>query len=259
MLKNKLQRIVTSYRRPKYLEPCLESMKAGGDVELYVVDGDQGGGGVIDAIKRYADDYRLIEGNPGADVLKNVGIRDFVTQPIFCITSDDFLYPAGWAELAVSNFMIANGATTTEAQVPALRRLRFAMLASPTEQVIARHTQPEGVGDGVGVHYQRINGIELMPTGISMVAGTIMHTEAVREVGGFPVYGKTGQGDIAISRAFRGRGFQVGYLRHPVIQHLGRFKGTDYPEYTADWNADDAVYQQLAREHNPRDQRNWLR
>lgn len=236
-----LQCIVTSYKRPRYLAPCLESMRADGDIELYVVDGANGEG-TLDIIREHADGYRLLEGNPGADVLKNEGIKHFVTGPVFVCTSDDFLYPRGWAQQVQEAYARLNE-----------KQLKFVMMASPTEEVIARHTQPEGVGDGVGVHYLRDQcGLDIMTTSISMVAGTIMSTVATAIVGGFPVYGKTGQGDIAISRCFRKHGWEVGYLRHPVIKHLGRFKGTDYPEYTADWNADDAIWQRAAREHNPR-------
>jgi|GEM_PF-5442346 len=231
------QCIVTSYQRPKYLEPCLDSMRQD-DIELYVVDGgsDQQTRSIIE---RLADGWIFLEGNPGADVLKNAGIERFVTQSQFIIGSDDYLFPKGWSGLATEQYRALNA-----------NGLKYAMMACPTEQVIARHTQPEGLNGGAGIHYFRESrtGIEIMTTSCAMVAGTVMDADVVRRVGGFPVYGKSGQGDWAISKRIRRLGYEVGYLSEPVIVHLGQQKFEDYPEYSADFAADEAVWLKRARQ-----------
>jgi glycosyltransferase involved in cell wall biosynthesis len=239
-----LQCVVTSYKRKKYLEPTLKSMKVSG-VELYVVDGGSDDE-TVEIIRRYADGYVLMEDNPGADVLKNEGIRRFVTNEEFCITSDDFLYPEGWVDDLLGQWHKLKAVVGKSRN-----RIGFAMLACPTELVIERHTQEKGNGRGMGFHYTDFEGIWAMPTSVAMVAGTMMSTALTRAAGGFPVYGKTGQGDIAISRIFRKMGFDVGYLRSPVLVHLGQDKETDYPEYTANFDADDDIFQARARAHDP--------
>jgi glycosyltransferase involved in cell wall biosynthesis len=238
-----LQCVVTSFRRPKYLEPCLKSMKVPG-VEIYVVDGGSDDE-TVDIIKRYADGYALLDDNPGADVLKNEGIRRFVTNEEFCITSDDFIYPEGWVDDLLDQWdKLKAGPGKSR------NRIGFAMLASPTELVIERHTREVGDGRGQGFHYVDVEGLWCMPTSVAMVAGTMMNTALTLEAGGFPVYGKTGQGDIAISRIFRAMGYDVGYLRSPVLVHLGQDKASDYPDYTINFDEDDDIYQAKARAHD---------
>ncbi len=89
--------------------------------------------------------------------------------------------------------------------------------------------------------------MEIMTTSVTMVAGTMMDRDAAQRVGNFPVYGKTGQGDIAISLRLKRLGFEVGYFRDPVLKHLGEGKASDYADYTADFDADDDVWQARAR------------
>lgn len=233
--------IVTSYQRPKYLERCLASLQKFRDqLEIIVVDGGSDAD-TCTLIRDMGDVGVFLEGNPGADVLKNKGI-DLVTTPLFLIGSDDYTFPDGWLAMVLTQYALLNE-----------RGLKFPMMATPTELVIERHTVAKGEGPnkrGQGYHYHRDapSGIEIMTTSVTMVAGTVMDTELTRAVGMFPVYGKTGQGDIAISKRFRSLGYEVGYLKSPVLVHLGQDKDTDYPEYSANFEADDAVYQQIARD-----------
>lgn len=226
---SKLQCIVTSYKRLRYLRPCLESMKLD-DVELYVVDGSLDTD--IGAFLSQAHAAGLIAGyirqpdNPGADVLKNLGINNFVTNPEFVISSDDLIYPKGWANLLMENYRKINS-----------RADRYTMCACSTEALIVDYSKkPE---DAEGNVYRTINGVRFMEVGYSMVSGAVMDTEAVKRVGGFPVYGKTGCGDVAISRRLRKIGYKVGYFMEPVCDHIGRAKPIDYPEYSATFKVDE--------------------
>lgn len=232
--------VVTSYRRLKYLKPSIGSIRANSpEMRIIIADGGSNEE-TVDFIKANADEYVLLEGNPGADVLKNEGIGR-VTMSHFFITSDDYLYPPGWAETAWSQFELLNAGLAKRGKQPC------GMLACPTDLVIERHTQEPGHGRGCGMHYFDTFGIWYMPTSVAMVAGTIMNREGVLACEGFPVYGKSGQGDIAISRRLHRLGFEVGYLRTPVLNHLGENKAEDYPDYTKMFDDDDAIYQALAR------------
>ena len=64
----------------------------------------------------------------------------------------------------------------------------------------------------------------------------------MRRVGGFPVYGKTGCGDVAISIRLRKLGYRVGYFMEPWCDHIGRSKPADYPEYSAEFRKDEDVW-----------------
>lgn len=227
------QCIVTSYRRLKYLRPCLESM-ALDSVDLYVVDG--GGDAEIAYFLLWAKtgglvkDYHITsEENPGADVLKNIGIENYVTQPQFIISSDDLIYPPGWATMLTGNYRKLNSGPD-----------KYTMCACSTEALIADYGhKPEHADGNV---YRTVNGVRFMETGYSMVAGAVMDTEAVRRVGGFPVYGKTGCGDVAISKRLRTLGYKCGYFMSPVCDHIGRAKPIDYPEYSAAFKIDEDVW-----------------
>lgn len=229
----KPQCIVTSYCRPKYLHPCLESMRQD-DIELYVIDGgsDQS---TKDYIRELADGYLFFDGNPGADVLKTEGIRRFVTQPEFIISSDDYLFPAGWTTAVMDQYRV-------------LRPLGFAMVTCPTELVISRHYEDQPYWANGKAKYARIAGIELMEVGSAMVAGSVMDTAVVRQVGYFPIYGKTGQGDWAMGKRLRALNLKSAYLRHPVIKHLGQNKDTDYPEYSKAFDIDNDKWLPIARQ-----------
>lgn len=258
--------IVTSFNRPAYLKACLESLKRS-DCFIGVVDGGSTTDGIAEALD-LADDFLIVPNNPGADVLKNEGILRWVLGypngrrlhhkvnlpsvfPIpddFIVTSDDFIFPVSWLNQLIFQWRAIRAAG-------AKLGIRYGMMACPTDLVIERHTFPEGGGPnrrGCGYHYQKAPGcpeIEIMPTSVTMVAGTIMDTLAVHQCNGFPVYGRTGQGDIAISIELRARNWERGYFKEPVLRHLGQAKYEDYPDYSAAFEADDDIWQGLARAH----------
>lgn len=220
----KPQCIVTSYQRPKYLKPCVESMRQD-DIELYIVDG-----GSDEETKRYirevSDGCIFLEDNPGADVLKNVGIQQFVTQPTFIMSSDDLEYPKGWAREIARHYAAVNNT-----------QLRYTMLACATDGIAQSH----------GTKFSRIgDGCHVMEVGYSMVSGAMMDRAVVERVGYFPVYGKTGQGDFAISMRMRTLGYKVGYALNPTVRHIGATKFSDYPVYSAEFAADDEVWRPRA-------------
>lgn len=229
----KPQCIVTSYCRPKYLKPCLESMRQD-DIELYVIDG-----GSDEETKAYirsvSDGCLFFEGNPGADHLKTEGIQRFVTQPEFIISSDDYLFPAGWSKSVLAQYRV-------------LRPLGFAMVTCPTELVISRHYETTPAWADGKRKYTSVSGIELMEVGCAMVAGSVMDTEVTRRIGCFPVYGKSGQGDWAVGSRIRKLGLRSCYLRNPVIKHLGQDKDADYPEYSKAFEKDNDVWLPIARQ-----------
>jgi hypothetical protein len=256
--------IVTSYKRPLYLEACLRSMRQSKGIEIIVVDGgdiDSNTEGpfapapdIADICSVYADYVLSVPGNPGADVLKNQGILrgvlkrgDALVPPYFVVSSDDLQYPEGWFEELVDQWLTIRDAGKRTG-------VKYGMMACPTRMVIEHHTFEPGAGpggSGMGYHYQPAKGstLEIMTTSVSMVSGAMMDTAAVAAIGGFPVYGRSGQGDIAISKEFRARKFEVGYFKRPMLEHIGQTKHADYPAYSAAFDTDDAVWQQRAREH----------
>lgn len=215
----KLQCVVTSYIRPKYLKPCIESMRQD-DIELYIVDGGSDDE-TLEYIKSVADGYHFMKGNPGADVLKNEGIERFVTQPEFVMSSDDLVFQKGWTDRLYSQYKQINS-----------KGFKYPMIASPTTLVYQRHKieYPD--------HFKLVNGVEFFATSCAMVAGTIMDTAATKRVGNFPVYGVAGHGDVAIGRRFKKIGLQVGYFSSPTMEHIGGRREDDYPEYSAVWAED---------------------
>lgn len=235
------QVIVTSYRRLNYLNQTLESMRQD-DVEIIVIDGSAGDGGEMERFLQsaYADGlldefYQFSEPNPGADVLKNHGVG-CIDQPTFIISSDDLIYPPGWATLLMDNYRKINSGPD-----------KYTMCACSTEELIAEWGKRPEHADGNA--YRTINGVKFMGVGFSMVAGAVMDTDAVRRVGCFPVYGKTGCGDVAISKRLGKLGYHVGYFREPVCRHIGREKVADYPEYSAAFRIDeDEYFQKAARD-----------
>lgn len=213
----KTQVIVTSWQRPKYLLPTLHSLRQD-NIELYVADGGSDEE-TIKIIREYADDFLVLPGNPGADVSKNEGIRRFVTNPYFIITSDDLLFEKGYSDLIVEQFTKLNS-----------ERLVYAMMACSTDHIIYHHQ----AGFVPTEH-----GFRIMPVGTCMVSGAIMPTQLFHIIGGFPVYGKSGCGDHAISKVLRDLGYKLGFFEDIVCKHIGVNKAHDYADYTTDFRVDE--------------------
>jgi glycosyltransferase involved in cell wall biosynthesis len=210
-----MQVIVTSFCRLKYLKQTVESLRQD-EIQLFISDG-----GSDDETKYYieqvSDGHLFFEDNPGADHLKTEGIKKFVTDKEFMISSDDLRYPAGYSKLIMDNYRAVND-----------RRLAWTFMACNMPMI-----------EGNNQSWKLVNGIAVLETAVSQVAGAILDTEVCRNVGYFPVYGRSGQGDWAISKRIRAKGYSIGYWRQPIIEHIGQTKWEDFPEYSAKFKADE--------------------
>lgn len=217
-----MQVIVTSYCRLKYLKQTVESLRQD-PIQLYIVDGGSDPE-TREYIREVSDGHLFFDGNPGADHLKTAGIKQFVTDPEFIISSDDLKYPAGYSELILRQYRAINTGHD---------KWTFVACNMP-------HIQVPG--------WSKVNGVALYEVGTSQVAGAILSLEACKKVGYFPVYGRSGQGDWAISRRLRIAGYRLAYWQQPVIEHIGWTKFTDYPEYSAQFKEDEERWIKAAQQ-----------
>jgi len=219
-----MQVIVTSYRRPLYLRRTLESLRQD-SIELYVVDvgADQE---TREYIERTADGALFLDHDPGADGSKTEGIKRFVTDPEFLITSDDLVFPAGYSSLISDQYrkLNAGGLQWTFCSC----NLGYIRDQFPNE-------------------FPKINGVRIREVETSQVSGAIVDTAICRKVGYFPVYGKSGQGDWAFSKRLRALGLRMGYFWEPMLDHIGGNKHLDYPEYTKEFRIDEDTWWERAR------------
>ena len=222
----KPQIILTSYIRLKYLVPTVESLRQD-DVELYIVDGGSDDE-TIKFIKQNADGYLLFKDNPGADYLKTTGIKKFVTNDEFIITSDDLIYPAGYSKQILKNYRTINQDGL---------KWDFVACGKPVLET-----------KGYVERFITVKGIDVWPAHNSQVAGAIINTALCKSVGYFPHYGKSGQGDLSYSKRMRDRGIKIGYWRNVYIDHIGAAKFRDFPEYSAAFIADHAIYESIGKE-----------
>lgn len=223
----KLQVIVTSYQRLNYLKQCIESLRKD-FVEIFVADG-----GSDSETRKYivsmADGWIFFDGNPGADFLKTEGIKTFVSNPEFMITSDDLVYPSGYSNLLLEQYRLLNK-----------DGLGWSFCACNKWEI---ENNP---------HYLRqfikVNGVEILPVATCQVAGAIIDYDLCESVGFFPNYGRSGQGDWAFSKRLRDVGIKMGYFKRPICKHIGHTKAIDYPEYSAVFARDENKYFHHARE-----------
>jgi hypothetical protein len=218
--------IVTSYQRPKYLKQTLESLRGDRLHRLYVVDGGSDSE-TKGCIAHMADGYVFMEGNPGADVLKNVGLSKWGQgQSEVMVTSDDLVFPDGAVTWALT-------------QYKKLRALdqRFVFIACNMDYIDKAPPRP----------FRSYKGVDILEVATCQVSGAIIDLNAWRKVGGFPVYGRSGQGDWAISKRLRDMRYRMCYLRRPCLKHLGSAKWRDYPDYSADFAADERLFQAAAK------------
>jgi len=215
-----MQVIITSYCRLKYLRQTVESLRQD-DIQLFIADG-----GSDDETKEYiksaADGWLFFENNPGADVLKTAGIKEFVTEREFLISSDDLRYPAGYSRLITEQYRKIN---------PANKKPEWTFVACNMPMIEENHLDSPA--------WKMVNGVQLLPVATSQVAGAILDLEACKSVGYFPVYGRSGQGDWAISKRLREVGYHLAYWRAPIIGHIGQDKWHDFPEYSAAFKNDE--------------------
>ena len=221
---NKLQIVLTSYIRPKYLIPTVESLRQD-DIELYITDGGSDEE-TIKFIKENSDGYLLFQGNPGADTLKSEGIKKFITNKEFLLTSDDLVYPKGYSELILENYEKINK-----------DGLKWDYCACSFDHYLKRFNEK----------YQNINGVEIMPVATCQVAGAIINLKLCKSVGYFPTYGRSGMGDWSYSKRMRELGIKMGYWKNVIIDHIGASKKADYPEYTKEMVQDASKYKEIAK------------
>lgn len=217
---DKMQVILTSYRRLKYMQQTVASLRQD-KVELYIVDGGSDDETVA-WIKQNADGWLLFKDNPGADYLKTEGIKTFVTEPEFILTSDDLLFPKGYSERIARNYLRIN------ADYPKID-WTFCACQMPHQ----------GIPDNA---WQKVNGIECFPSSKSQVAGAIIDTAICKQVGYFPNYGRTGQGDFAFNKRLQRLGIRRCYWRDPSLVHIGAAKAEDYRELHELYIRDKAVH-----------------
>jgi len=223
----KPQIILTSYTRPKYLIPTVESLRQD-DIELYIIDGGSDEE-TIQFIKQNSDGHLLFKGNPGADYLKTEGIKRFVTNDRFIITSDDLIYTKGYSKQLMDSHAQLNK-----------DGLFWDFVACGK----VRHHSPPYCE-----RYIDVNGITVMPVRFGQVSGAVITTALCKLVGYFPIIGQSGQGDLAYSNLMRNRGIKYGYFKDIIIDSIGRDKYKDYPEYSKAFKVDEAKYVQSAKEY----------
>ncbi len=218
------QVIVTSYRRLAYLQRTVESLRQN-DIQLFIVDG-----GSDEETRQYiasvADGHLFFENNPGADYLKTVGVKRFATQPEFMLSSDDLVYPKDGVPWAFEQYRRLNR-----------DGLRWTFCACNMDYIDAHPPRP----------FVSQHGVDILEVNTSQVAGAIIDTAVCRELGYFPVYGRSGQGDWAFSKRVRERGLRMCYFRRPCLKHIGAAKWHDYPDYARDFEEDERLYQALAK------------
>lgn len=225
-----LQVIVTSYARPKYLRPCLESLRQD-NIKLYVVDGGSDEE-TCAYVRTMVDDALFLQGNPGADFLKTAGIKAFARDREFMLSSDDLVFPVGYSTLLMDQYEQINRQAFAETGRPA-----WTFCACNLPYIEKK------------VRWQSFAGVELREEGILQVAGAIIDRSICEQVGYFPTqYGKSGQGDRAFSKRLRNLGVRMAYFRRPIIHHIGEDKAKDYPNYTQEFNQDEARFIKLANE-----------
>lgn len=212
-----------------YLRKCVESLKQDADVRVCVADGGSDNT-TVEWIKANADAWILFKDNPGADWLKTEGIKFFVTDREFVITSDDIVFPLGWSKTLLDNYLKLNN--------------------NPDNPVFTFCACNYGPAERVGVQHrswQIINGVECLPTSTSQVLGAIMNRKICERVGYFPNYGQSGQGDWTMNHRLGKIGVQRCYFRTPMVIHIGDHKFEDFPEYSRDFRVDEDTWQGHAK------------
>jgi glycosyltransferase involved in cell wall biosynthesis len=224
-----MQVVVTSYKRLLYLRKCVESLKQDEGVKVYVADGGSDEQ-TVEWVKANADGWILFKDNPGADWLKTEGIKAFIGDPEFVITSDDIVFPKGWSDVLLHSYLQIN---------PNPDHPRFTFCAcnyAPAERVGVDHKS-----------WRIINGVECLPTTTSQVLGAIMSRQICEKVGYFANYGQSGQGDWTMNLRLEKLGIQRCYFRKPMCIHIGDHKFEDFPEYSKEFRADEDYWQKHAQ------------
>lgn len=216
--------IVTSYCRLGYLKHTVESLRQD-DVQLIIVDGGSDEE-TREYIRKAADQFLLFRGNPGADFLKNAGAFGFVTELEFMVTSDDLIFPKHYSTWSAEQYRRLNR-----------DGLKWTFVACNMDHIDKWPPRP----------FRSIGGVDILEVDTCQVSGAIINWEVFVKLGGFPSYGRSGQGDWAFSRRIQQLGLRMGYLRRPCLKHLGAKKWEDYPEYSRMFEDDERRWQRAAK------------
>ncbi len=215
---------MTSYCRLKYLKQTVESLRQD-DVELIIVDGGSDRE-TREYIMEVADAHLFFRDNPGADFLKNAGAFGLTSGKEFMITSDDLLFPRGYAAWSLEQYRRLNR-----------NGLEWTFVACNMDYIDNNPPRP----------FLSVNGVDILQVATCQVSGAIIDRETFVKMGGFPQYGRSGQGDWAFSKRLRALGLKMGYLRRPCLKHLGAHKRRDYPEYSKMFDEDEREWQEAAK------------
>lgn len=202
-----MQVLIQSYRRLKYLKRTVESIRQD-DVEVLVVDGGSDMA-MVKYIKQVADRYLLFKDNPGADFLKNEGIKQLVTEDAFVLSADDIEYPKGYSMTMLDQFKKLNSGGS-----------KFAFCSANMAAVESQK-----------LPWKRVNGVEIYLVTGPQSASAMVSKNALMEVGLYPEYGKYGAGDWAMGRMLLRKRYCCCYTRAPIVVHLGINNYVDYPEF----------------------------
>jgi len=239
----KLQCLVTSYRRPAALEACLASMRQW-DIQLYAVDGGDRDEDTTAILNRYCDRWLGLEGNPGADVLRNVGLQQFITDPVCVISSEDYIYPACWADTLLEQWYALQDAARAGAS-------KWGMIACPEDGYMDGRDESDFYA-GNNLFSQR----RMLPTyGLLGASGLMVDTDLLRRIGGFPVYGRFGRGLTALSLEMKKRHLLCGYTSDPVVTVM---RGDFAKEYADRRLADHDRWDARAFDHKPGERSGFL-
>jgi glycosyltransferase involved in cell wall biosynthesis len=203
-----MQVLVQSYQRLKYLKQTVESLRHD-DVEICIVDGGSDAE-TVEYIGKVANKCLLYTDNPGADYLKNEGIKQLITDDHFILSADDIVYPKGYADMMRHRFNLLNKV-----------QLQWVFCSCNMANVEA---QP--------IQWKSVNGVELHEVSGPQSASAVVSKVALMQVGLFPVqFGKYGAGDWALGKALLRNKYKCCYLREPMVEHLGNNNAVDYPEF----------------------------
>jgi len=202
-----MQVLVQSYQRLKYLKQTVESLRQD-DVEICIVDGGSDDE-TISYICRNADKYLLFKDNPGADFLKNEGIKQLITDDYFILSADDIVYPHNYSYLLRHRFNLLNTVG-----------LKWAFCSCNMWHV-----------ENQNLNWKRIEGVEVYEVSSPQSASAVVSRKALIEVGLYPQFGKFGAGDWALGKKLALKNYKCCYVRLPMVEHLGNNNAVDYPEF----------------------------
>ena len=223
--------LITSYQRLDYLKQTVASLRQD-EIELCIIDGGSDEK-TCRWISQNADTSIFASGNPGADALKNLGMRHYPNEKVCMLSSDDLVYPIGYAKKLLDQY----------------EQINFGVGRYPIWTFMAGAIHNPGhpyLHETHGAQFTSVNGIPVLPVSHGQVAGAILDVSVWKALGGFPELGISGQGDHAFSNMLWRAGYMVGYFAEPVVEHIGIHRRQDYPDYSRRFEEDQAYWNPIA-------------